>query len=195
MNSTAFAHRACYVNFAEHLQNRWNINTMYPGAPNQWKPDDWQQFFVMLKAFGFNCFEYWIPPTMFDRPALHNDPVRMQFAKQMRQVHEIAHGAGLRVKGIIAVNTIGAEWYFACPNVPEDKELVLSLWRHWMREFNDLDIVGIFPGDPGGCNRNGCTHETFIELSLEICGIIQSANPYARIELGTWGTPFTGWGA
>jgi hypothetical protein len=98
------------------------------------------------------------------------------------------------VKAIIAVNTIGADWYFACPNVPDDKTLILSLWRHWMLAFPDLDIVGIFPGDPGGCNRNGCTHETFIELSLEICNIIQTANPGARIELGTWGTPFTGWG-
>jgi hypothetical protein len=194
MESTAFAHRACYVNFAEHLQNRWNINTMYPGAPNQWTLEDWRQFFVMLKAFGFNCFEYWIPPTMFNRPALQDDPVTIQFAKQMRQVHEIAHEVGLNIKAIIAVNTIGSEWYFACPNVPEDKALILSLWRHWMRELNDIDIVGIFPGDPGGCNRNGCTHETFIELSLEICNIIQTANPGARIELGTWGTPFTGWG-
>jgi hypothetical protein len=195
MDSQPFAHRCCYVNFAEHLQNRWNINTLYPGAPNQWTDEDWRRFFVMLKAFGFTCFEYWIPPTMFDRPALQGDPVTTGFTAQMREVHALAHEVGLQVKAILAVNTVGAAWYFACPHVAEDKALILALWRHWMQALPDLDIVGIFPGDPGGCNRNGCTHETFVELALELCEIIQAENPAARIELGTWGTPFTGWGS
>jgi hypothetical protein len=56
------------------------------------------------------------------------------------------------------------------------------------------DIVGIFPGDPGGCNRHGCTHATFVELALELTDITLQENSGARIEIGTWGTPFSGWG-
>jgi len=64
-----------------------------------------------------------------------------------------------------------------------------------MRELAGTDIIGIFPGDPGGCNRNGCNHETFVDLSLELIDIIKGANPAAAIEIGTWGTPFSGWGS
>ncbi len=194
-NNSAFSHRACYVNFAEHLQNKWNPNLYYPDAPNQWSEADWRAFFRMLKAFGFNIFEYWLPPTLMDRPALEGASVQVNFARTMRRVTALAHEAGLRVKFIVAVNTIGPGWTFACPNAPAERKLVLDLWRHWLRELPETDIVGIFPGDPGGCNRNGCTHETYVELALELCGLIQRELPSAVVEVGTWGTPFTGWGA
>lgn len=192
--STAFVHRACYVNFAEHLQNAWNPNLYYPDAPNQWATADWQAFFRMLSAFGYNVFEYWLPPTLMDRPALAGGAVYREFARQMRQATELAHAAGLRVKFIVAVNTIGPQWHFACPRDPIEHQLILDLWRHWLRALPGTDIVGIFPGDPGGCNRNGCTHETFVDLALELCGVIQREQPRAVVEVGTWGTPFTGWG-
>jgi hypothetical protein len=189
-----FSHRSCYINFAEHLQNRWNPNLFYPGAPNRWSAADWRGFLGMIKAFGFNCFEYWVNPTLFDRPALEGGGIYTEFAADMRDVADTAHSLGLQVKFLSALNTIGPDWYFACPQDPEDKRLILDLWRHWARELAGADIVGLFPGDPGGCNRNGCTHETAVELALEIIDVIAAENPGARIELGTWGTPFSGWG-
>ncbi len=193
--SIPYTHRACYVNFAEHLQNAWNPNLYYPGAPNQWRAADWAGFFRMLAAFGFNIFEFWLPPTLMDRPALAGSAVHESFAQQMRQATQIAHAAGLQVKFIVAANTIGPQWYFACPNEPDDLQLIFDLWRHWLRQLPETDIVGIFPGDPGGCNRNGCTHETFVDLALSLCDLIQSETPRAAIEIGTWGTPFSGWGS
>ncbi len=195
MPPPAFSHRACYVNCAEHLQNAWNPNLFYPGAPNIWGVADWRGFLGMLKAFGFTCFEYWLPPTLMHQRVLAGDPVAASYAATMRHVAETAHAVGLQTKVIVAVNTIGAEWFFACPNVPAERELILSLWRHWLRELRGTDIVGIFPGDPGGCNRNGCTHETFVELALTICSEVARLAPGARVELGTWGTPFSGWGS
>ncbi len=195
LSSRTFAHRSCYVNFAEHLQNTWNPNLYYPEAPNMWSEADWRGCFRMLRAFGFNIFEYWIPPTLMDRPALEGAAVPVSFARTMRRVTGLAHAAGLRVKCIIAVNTIGPGWYFACPNEPSDHKLILDLWRHWLRELPETDIVGIFPGDPGGCNRNGCTSATFVDLALKLSGLIQRELPRAVVEVGTWGTPFTGWGS
>ena len=62
-------HISCYVNFAEHLQNHWNVNLLYPGARNEWSLDDWRRFLIMIESFGYTCFEYWIVPTLFDRPS------------------------------------------------------------------------------------------------------------------------------
>lgn len=189
-----FSHRSYYVNFAEHLQNRWNINMMYPNAPNRWTIEDWNRLMAMIKAFGFNCFEYWLAPTLFDPSALDGGGIYSEFASTMRQVNEIAHGLGMRTKPVCVANTIGPDWYLACPNIPEEKKLILDLWRHWMREADCVDIVSIFPGDPGGCNRNGCTHETYVDLCLELTEVIKQENPSAAVEIGTWGAPFAGWG-
>lgn len=190
-----FKHRSCYVNFAEHLQNSWNVNMYYPEAPNRWTSDDWASFFRMLKAFGFTCFEYWLPPTLFDPAALANGGIYARFGSAMREINGIAHSHGLQTKCLCIPNTIGPSRHFACPNEPEGKLLITSLWGHWMRELAGTDIVCIFPGDPGGCNRNGCTHETFVDLALELTGITLKENKSAKIEIGTWGTPFSGWGA
>jgi hypothetical protein len=57
-----------------------------------------------------------------------------------------------------------------------------------------VDIVGIFPGDPGACSRNGCTAETFIDKSCEIANLVTRNLPKAEIEFHTWGPPFFGWG-
>lgn len=188
------SHISCYINFAEHLQNRWNVNILYPGAPNEWSTEDWRRFLTMIRSFGYTCFEYWIVPTLFDRPALQGGGIYESFASTMRQVTEIAHEVGLKTKYLIAVNCIGPDWYYACPNDPKDLQLIRDLWRHWARELPKTDIVGIFPGDPGGCNRNGCTHEDFISLALGLVEVVRLENPTAQFELGTWGTPFSGWG-
>ncbi|MBI2297883.1 MAG: hypothetical protein HYU66_02825 [Armatimonadetes bacterium] len=194
MPSAPFRHRACYVNFGEHLQNHWNVNLLWPGAPNEWSPDDWRRFLTFVKACGYSTFEYWLVPTLYDRPALEGGAIQRAFAATMRQVNRIAHDLGLTVECLAVPNTIGPDWYSACPHLPDDKQLIRGLWRHWVEQLEGTDLFGIFPGDPGGCNRNGCDHETYIDLALELTELTRSIQPTARIDLGTWGTPFTGWG-
>jgi len=54
INNPAFELRTCYVNFAEHLQNYWNVNFIYHNAPGTWGDGDWKAFFVQIKEFGYN---------------------------------------------------------------------------------------------------------------------------------------------
>lgn len=190
----AFQHRSYYVNFASHLLNRWNVNVLFPGATNQWSLTEWRRLLEMVKAFGYTCFEYWVAPTLYTPEALQGAEKCERFARTMRQVTGIAHELGLNTKYIAVPNCIGHRWYFACPNVPEDLELIEKLWRYWSRELSETDIVGLFPGDPGGCNRNGCDCTTWIELALRMTDITLAENPDATIEFGTWGSPFSGWG-
>ncbi|MBR4748267.1 MAG: hypothetical protein IK083_01665 [Abditibacteriota bacterium] len=189
-----FSHRSCYVNLAEHLQNHWNANVIFPDAPNRWSSEDWRRYCVMLKSFGFNVLEFWLPPTMFSREALAGEKVQADFTREINRAIAAAHETGLRVKVLMIINTIGQKWFFACPNVPEEKQLILSLWDHWSKALSEPDIICIFPGDPGGCARHGCTHEEYIDTSLEIAGIIKANRPETRVSLSTWGAPFSGWG-
>ncbi|OHB54037.1 MAG: hypothetical protein A2Y12_13060 [Planctomycetes bacterium GWF2_42_9] len=189
-----FAYRSYYVNFSSHLLNTWNANLLFPNSPNIWPSQDFSRLLDMVKAFGFTCFEYWLVPDLFEPEALENKGKFRAFASTMQDVTNLAHKKGLQVKYALAPNCIGHDWYFACPGISKDKELILKLWRHWAKLLNQTDIVGIFPGDPGGCNRNGCDHNTFIDLTLELTDITLQENPRAIIDIGTWGTPFSGWG-
>jgi len=191
--SGVFKHRSYYVNFASHLLNSWNANMMHPNAGNRWGAHEFAGLLDMIKAFGFTCFEYWLEPTVY-KSALKQDGTYPQFVQTMQRVIEMAHARSLQVKWLTSPNIIGHEWYFACPNVPDDMALIEKLWRHWTNVLKGTDIVGIFPGDPGGCNRNGCDHTTFVDLALRMTEITRQENPGGVVEVGTWGTPFSGWG-
>ena len=193
MDNSHFSYRSCYINFAEHLQNAWNVNMLFPEGPNKWDIGYWKKYFIMIKEFGFNIFEFWLSPTMFSPEAIEGNPLQIKFKNEMRDIIDTAHEIGLKVKAIIPLNTIGQKWFFACPNISKDRELILSLWGFWTKELNNLDIVGIFPGDPGGCNRHGCNYETYINMCLSITELSKKNIPNARIAIGTWGTPFSGW--
>ena len=194
LNTPHFKHRACYVNFAEHLQNHWNANMYYPDAPNRWSDNDWLRFLVMIKAFGYNCFEYWVAPTVYDEAAISGDSVCDDFTRAIRAVTDMAHDLGIKTKANIIPNCIGSKWYFACPHDTVDSKLIKKLWSHWCRQLSGTDIMTIFPGDPGGCNRNGCDHTTFVDLALELAELALQHNPSCSVEVNTWGTPFSGWG-
>ena len=184
-----FEHRTCYVNFAEHLQNSWNANLLYPNAPGVWPDADWRAFFVQLREFGYTNFQFWIAPTI-----VVPGKARDEAAASIRNIIEIAHAQGIKVNPAFTANTIGAGWYYACPNDAADRERILEFWDYYATNLKDADIYGIAPGDPGGCNRNGCDHVTFIELALEISELIARRSPGSISEISTWGTPFTGWG-
>ncbi len=189
-----FSHRSCYVNIAEHLQNHWNANMLFPGAPNRWTGEDWDRYCAMLKAFGFSVLEFWLPPTMFSREALAGEKIQNDFTVEINKAIAGAHKNGLKAKVLMIVNTIGQKWFFACPRVPEERKLILDLWDHWSRVLESPDIFCIFPGDPGGCARHGCSYEDYIDMTLDIAGTVKKNRPRSRVSVGTWGTPFTGWG-
>ncbi len=185
--------RSCYNNFAEHLLNAYNPNMFYPELPYRWTDESWFRFIDMLGDFGFTHFEFWLVPRLFCRAGLEK-PFGEAFARQMNAV--IAHGKerGVGVKLLAALTTVGADWHTHCPRVPAEWDEVVMLWDRWTRRLPGLSVVGIFPGDPGGCSRNGCTAQTFIDGALEIAGVVRKNQPEVEIEIGTWGTPFWGWG-
>ena len=59
-----FQMRTCYLNFAEHLQNVWNVNFIYGDTNEAWSEQDWDHFLAEVAAFGFTNFQFWIPPTL-----------------------------------------------------------------------------------------------------------------------------------
>lgn len=191
--NTFGARRIYYNNFAEHLQNSYNPNMFYPGLPHRWSDDEWFQLVDMLAAFGFNVVEYWLVPRLFCRQGLDSAYGR-EFARQMNAVTEHAHRRGLKMEFICGLATIGDAWHTACPNVPAEWDEIQYLWDQWTQRLPGTDIIGLFPGDPGACSRNGCTALTYIDRCCDIASLVTRNLPQAEVELSTWGSPFFGWG-
>ncbi len=185
--------RIYYDNFAAHLLNAYNPNMLFPGQPYAWSDKDWEQVIDMVADFGFNVWEFWLVPRLFCREGLQSD-FGQTFIRQINAAIEHAHGRGLKVEMICGLATVGLDWHTLCPNVSKEWQEIRFLWNAWTRELTGLDIVGIFPGDPGACSRNGCTAETFIDKSAEIAALVHKNLPASEIELHTWGSPFFGWG-
>ncbi len=185
--------RIYYDNFAAHLLNAYNPNMLFPGRPYAWSDEDWRRNLGMVASFGYNVWEFWLIPRLFCREALPSDFGRA-FIRQMNRAIEYAHNRGLKVEMLCALATVGADWHTFCPRVRSEWQEIRFLWDAWTRELPGIDIVGIFPGDPGACSRNGCKAETYIDKSIEIAEIVKSNLPAVEIEFHTWGPPFFGWG-
>lgn len=194
MNNINFGSRRIYYNnFASHLLNAYNPNMLYPGLPNRWSDDDWRNCIDMIAAFGFNTFEFWLVPRLFCREGIKSD-LGQQFVRQINMVIDYAHTRNIEVMALIALTTVGSDWHTFCPNVKEEWHEVRKLWSSWTKALPGLDVISIFPGDPGACNRNGCTAETYIDKSIEIAHLVKHNLPNVEIEFGSWGPPFFGWG-
>ncbi|MCL5997648.1 MAG: hypothetical protein M1546_16565 [Chloroflexi bacterium] len=185
--------RICYINFASHLLNAYNPNMMHLGLPYRWSDQEWFHFIDMIASFGFNVFEFWLEPRLFCREGLQADYGR-EFTRQMNAVIDYARACGLATEMLIGLATVGSDWRTLCPNDPDEWAELVYLWETIPARFPNIGIVGIFPGDPGACSRNGCTAETYIDRSIDAADIVKRVLPGADIEFGTWGPPFFGWG-
>ncbi|OGV86672.1 MAG: hypothetical protein A2340_12850 [Lentisphaerae bacterium RIFOXYB12_FULL_60_10] len=185
--------RICYNNFAGHLLNAYNPNFMRPELGGAWETADWRRWIDMLASFGFNVYEFWLEPFWFCRSTVTSERGR-SFARMMNAVCDHAHTRGVKVEMLVSLATVGPDWRTLCPNRPDEWREIRWLWDSWTRALPGVDVVGIFPGDPGGCSLNGCTAETYIDRSVEISGLIKKNIPAAEIEFGTWGPPFFAWG-
>jgi hypothetical protein len=190
----AFPVRIAYVNFAEHLQNAYGPNLLFDAPRNRWTDGDWERWIDMLSAFRYNVFEFWLVPTLFSPEALSGGKVQAEFARVMNRVAEYGRRRGVDVHPIVAVNCVGPSWHYHCPRDPKEREEILALWDHWSRALAGIASIGIFPGDPGGCFKNGCTAETYVDLCLDLARLVRKNHPGLKVEIGTWGEPFGGWG-
>jgi len=186
--------RICYNNFAGHLLNSYNPNVLYPSLRiNVWNHQDWENWIRMIASFGFNVYEFWLEPFFFCREGI-SSAAGCSFIKTINEICKMAHDNGVKVEMIAALATTGAKWKTLCPNVKSEWEEIRFLWNEWTKALSELDIVGIFPGDPGGCSINGCTAETYIDKSIDIAVLVEKNIPAAEVEFHTWGPPFFGWG-
>lgn len=188
-----FPVRIHYVNFAEHLQNIYSPNVLFESKINRWSLNDWERYIDMISAYRFNIFEFWLVPSLLGRV----DEERCdKFVQTINHVVSYAKRRGISVHPLVTVNTISGkgDWFFACPNDPNEKKQIVDAWDFWTKSIQENSSWCIFPGDPGGCTRNGCTKETYIDLALELSTLIRKNNPTASVEVGTWGEPFSGWG-
>ena len=176
--------RTYYCTFASHLLNAYNPNMLYPDLQHRWSDEDWRGLLGMIRAFGFNTIEFWLVPRLFCREGLDSDYGRY-FLTQIRTMLRLAKDRDMDTVVLCSLATVGAQWRTLCPNDEEDWREIRYLWRAWAELLADIDVVSIFPGDPGACNRNGCTAETYIDRANEIALLVRGVLPGVEIELGT----------
>lgn len=191
----AFPHRIYYHNFGEHLLNVFSVNMLHDVPFARWTRADWRRHLEMIAAMRYTTFEFWLSPTLFSSQALRAPANSKydEYAKTMRWVIDQAHELGLKVEVIICVNCTEPSWINLCPRLPDEHNRIVALWSHWTGKLSNADTFCIFPGDVGGCQRNGCTHETFVDLCLEIISTTRT-NGLFTFEIATWGPPFFDWG-
>ncbi len=180
-----------YNNFASHLLNAFNPNMLYPDLPHRWTDEQWYRCIDMVASFGFSAFEFWLEPRLFCRDGLAERYGKV-FTDQILRVTDYAHDCGLEVLMLCSLATVGSRWRTLCP--AEEWEELVYLWREWLARLGTIDVVALFPGDPGACSLNGCTAETYIDRALEIAAIADAQPKPLEVELNTWGPPFFGWG-
>ena len=191
----AFPHRIYYHNFGEHLLNAYSVNMLHDVPFARWTRADWRRFLEMIAAMRYTTYEFWLSPTMFSPASLTavEGSKFDTYANTIRAVIDDAHELGLQVEIIICVNCIEPTWATLCPHLADEHDMILALWSHWTKRLSNADVFAIFPGDVGGCYRNGCTHETFLDLCLQIIEHTSTNGPF-RYEICTWGPPFFDWG-
>ena len=152
-----FPMRICYVNFAEHLQNAFNPNVLFDVPVNRWTLQDWHRFIDMISAFRYNIFEFWLVPTLFSP----RGPARRQDSHAVRRDDESRDCLCQAARRGRASDPGGEHrrqnWHSLCPHDPKERAELFALWDYWSRALRGNECIGIFPGDPGGCCRNGCT--------------------------------------
>jgi hypothetical protein len=195
VDAPRFAVRTYYNNFGDHLQNAFNVNMLYDVPVGRWSRSDWRQYLEMIAAMRYTTYEFWISPSCCCPEALKeekNSPFE-RYAETMRWVIDQAHELGLKVQPIMCVNCEERTWKEFCPHVPEEHRMILAYWDHWVRKLSNADSFDIFPGDIGGCRKNGCTSETFIDLTLEIIAKVNHHGQFTWV-INSWGPPFWNWG-
>jgi hypothetical protein len=184
--------RIYYNNFASHLLNAYNPNMLYPQLRHRWSNEQWTACIDMVSDFGFNAFEFWLEPRLFCREGLE-EPYGKEFASQMDFIIEYVHKKDMKVALLCSLATTGSNWHTLCPNDPDGWAEIIYLWRAWLTRLSEIDILSMFPGDPGACSLNGCTAETYIDRSCDIA-LLAKTTANCEVEFGTWGPPYFGWG-
>jgi hypothetical protein len=201
--------RAVFINDSAHQANNYDPNLIYPVATNRWSLDKWKRYIDQLAFFRYNVLQIWLVPQMFTPKALEGGGVYDYVRDTLNAVARYAKPRGIEIcmiNGInVAVdsgtllNTLSPNGYkdtpiyrYLSPNKPAEKQLMFALWDHWSKALSEVDMWGLFPGDPGGCAEEGCGPETYVDLSIQISQIIRKNNPKGIIDFCPW--LFFGWG-
>jgi hypothetical protein len=203
-----FTRRILYLNDSAHQMNRYSPNLIYDVGTYRWSVVEWQRFIDQLAFFRYNILQIWLVPNLFSPKALEGGGVFNYFRDTIRAAAQYAAPRGITLNLLAPINaSVGAGtrldtldcckdlpvYTYLSPNKSEEKALLLRLWDHWTKALPEVGIWTVFPGDPGGCMEPGCSPETYVDLGLEVSGIIQKNNPQALFDFNAW--HFSGWGA
>lgn len=133
----------------------WDME--YPFGVRGWPPEDFDRFFKLLKALGYNLVMFW--PYTEAMPAPLSDSDRRTLG-ELRDLADSAHAAGLQF------------WQVFCPNVMSRPEVANVEFKHRQMLPYKIDIR---LDDEGA-------RERYFAHRREIFRILNNADGYATID-------------
>lgn len=143
----------------------------------------------MLQAFGFNSIELYDLWQAYLNAGWGTDP--KDWPEKMDAMADYARSRRMRTTLFLWGNA-GFEYnerkphFHLCWNDPAERDILEHYWEHQARHAAHFDHVVTHWGDPGGCERNGCTIETAQHLHLEILRRLRANNPTMQSTFSLW---------
>ena len=158
-------------------------------ASKNWDADRMGRYIDMLLAFGFNAFQ--ASDTFLGYVFAGWGPNPRGWPARLRALGDYARAQGMHttlfIWGTAAYDFRTGKYSSSlCPNDPAQREI---LERHWERQADHaahFDSIVTHWGDPGGCDRNGCTIQTPQNLHNEILEKCRERNPDVESSFSLW---------
>ncbi|GEM_PF-3182434 len=173
-------------------------------SPENWDLPKLKRYCDMLKAFGYNsiqftdCWESYLDAGWGQDggrwPKAGQDGWTAQcrdWPAKVDALGDYARSIGMRASIFFWGNApfdyrTGRLYWAQCPNDPAEREILEQYWEHQIRHAPHFDHFITHWGDPGGCNRNGCTIETAQRIHVDLLNRFRRLNPRIESSFSLW---------
>lgn len=169
-----------------------------------WDVSRLKRYCDMLKAFGYNSIQFYdswenyLAAGWGQDEGLWPKAGQNEWTAQARDwpakvdaLGDYARSIGLRTTIFLWGNAAfdyrtGRLYWALCPNDVAQREILEQHWDHQARHAPHFDHFITHWGDPGGCNRNGCTIQTAQHIHVDLLNRFRKLNPRIESSFSLW---------
>jgi hypothetical protein len=164
------------------------------------KPDQVDRYIEEFALWGCNALAFWFEMGMFDSL---DDPEAQRWLEMYRRFYTTARRMGMKTGLIMVVNDayktspeelrispiIGCPNHYLCPSKPGSVDRMIAWQEQVLKALPTIDILNLFPADPGGCSCADCTPwptRGFWRIAKPLAERVHELSPKTAIWIDTW---------